>query len=590
MHQTHSHDDNESSYYSESDVSSSSSSTSLNQVQITPTQINTITLSKDNYVTFLTNFNNLTQTLQHVKTKLSVAKPQLLTQCTQTDEPNAYQLRINTLTSQLETVTIENTVLTAEISKLQKQNQKLLSENTSLKQHSNAKIEKLLTNITSLKQSLQALTNKYNDALTQMSKMKLLSPIEQVFSNTKCIDNIIAFLPVEYTLQLCSVNNYFHSHFYYKQKCKYLQHKLKQTLATLSVFTNKDISEVYEIKHSDIQDLIDKYTNKHNIPGNNLRCQVIRSLLFIENIVRKPLRLHHEEKDLKLIFPNQLPFKDDIAVYNIIKNVFNIINPHKHGTSNTTTATTNTNVLSDTIMFPYTYDNFTHCSSLFGNDNNNYINEIDEQIYSFYMAHTSPMYVKFEYENVNQLHSLLDYFLKAQLDKEHYVKFLQCIITEYSSLLYTCYEAINEFKEIEIANIAIDARFKKFKHLAHDLQDEINDLTNYANSSRVVKEMLLKQKNEVEIKYNDSLIQLNQMQNEKESLRRGMEAIDIERMNSEKEFNVFKNKMLSEYKYLQNESKRVFNERDILKQTLIDFKNYFIENVSDEGEIIIKNK
>ena len=156
--------------------------------------------------------------------------------------------------------------------------------------------------------------------------------------------------------------------------------------------------------------------------------------------------------------------------------------------------------------------------------------------------------------------------------------------------MYTCYEAINEFKEIEIANIAIDARFKKFKHLAHDLQDEINDLTNYANSSRVVKEMLLKQKNEVEIKYNDSLIQLNQMQNEKESLRRGMEAIDIERMNSEKEFNVFKNKMLSEYKYLQNESKRVFNERDILKQTLIDFKNYFIENVSDEGEIIIKNK
>ena len=69
-----------------------------------------------------------------------------------------------------------------------------------------------------------------------------------------------------------------------------------------------------------------------------------------------------------------------------------------------------------------------------------------------------------------------------------------------------------------------------------------------------------------------------------------VEAIDIERMNSEKEFNVFKNKMLSEYKYLQNESKRVFNERDILKQTLIDFKNYFIENVSDEGEIIIKNK
>ena len=575
-------EDNESSSYSESDVSSSSS-TSLNQIQITPTQINTITLSKDNYVAFLNNFNNLTRALQQARTKLNINKPQMTAQSTQTDEPNEYQIQINALTSKLDTISIENTVLAAEISKLQKQNQKLLSENTSLKQHSNTKIEKLLTNITSLKQSLQTLNNKYNDAITQMSKMKVISPIEQVFSNTKCIDTIISFLPIEYTLQLCSVNNYFHSHFYYKQKCVYLEHKLKQTLSTLSTFTNKDISELYEIKHSEIQDLIDKYTNKHIIPGTNLRCQVIKSLLFIENIVRKPLRLYHEEKDLKMIFPNQLPFKDDIAVYNIIKNVLNIIKPSKDEVNIT-------NALSNAIAFPYTYDNFTHCSSLSGNDNNNYINEIDEQIYSFYTSHASPMFINFEYQNVNQLHSLLDYFLKAQLDKEHYVKFLQCIINEYSSLLFTCYEAINEFKEIEIANIAIDARFKKFKHLAHDLQDEINDLTNYANSSRVVKEMLLKQKNEVEIKYNDSLIQLNQMQNEKESLRRGMEAIDIERMNCEKEFNVFKNKILSEYKYLQNESKRVFNERDILKQTLIDFKNYFIENVSDEGEIIIKNK
>lgn len=570
--------------YSDSDVSSSSAA-SLNQVLISPTQINTITLSKDNYATFLNNFSKLTQTLQAARTQLSLSKPQTTTQSTQTDVPCQLQIQINALTSKLDTLSIENAVLTAEVSKLQKQNQKLLSENHALKQHSNTKIDKLLSNITSLKQSLQTLNNKYNDAMTQISKMKLLSPSEQVFANTRCIDRIISFLPVECTLQLCSVNNYFHSHFYHKQKCAHLEHKLKQTLSTLAVFTNKDVSELYGVKHSQIQDLIDKYTNKHSIPGSNLRCQIIKSLLFIENIVRKPLRLYHEEKDLKLIFPNQLPFKDDIAVYAILKNVLSIIKPSaKDGQSAC-------GALSKAIAFPYSYDAFSHCSSLSGNANDKYIKEIDEQIYSFYTSgSSSPMYVNFEYQNVNQLHSLLDYFLKAQLDKEHYAKFLQCIISEYSALLFACYETLNEFKEIEIVNLAVDARFKKFKHLAHDLQDEVNDLTNYASSSRAVKEMLLKQKAEVEIKYNDALIQLSQMQNEKESLRRGMEAIDVERMNSEKEFNAFKNKILSEYKHLQNESKRVFSERDILKQTLIDFKNYFVDNVSDEGEIIIKNK
>ena len=120
----------------------------------------------------------------------------------------------------------------------------------------------------------------------------------------------------------------------------------------------------------------------------------------------------------------------------------------------------------------------------------------------------------------------------------------------------------------------------------NEITEEINDLSQFAKSSKEIKEMLLKQKSEVEIKYNDALMQISSLLNEKERYKKTIEDIDKERVNCEKEFEEFKAKLINEFKAMQNESKLIVRERDALKGTLIDFKNFFMKFVNDEGEII----
>ena len=55
------------------------------------------------------------------------------------------------------------------------------------------------------------------------------------------------------------------------------------------------MKKTLEIDNEDMYDLIKKYTQKHVIPGNKLRYILTHSLLFIENIIRKPLREKHDE-------------------------------------------------------------------------------------------------------------------------------------------------------------------------------------------------------------------------------------------------------------------------------------------------------
>ena len=58
--------------------------------------------------------------------------------------------------------------------------------------------------------------------------------------------------------------------------------------------------------------------------------------------------------------------------------------------------------------------------------------------------------------------------------------------------------------------------------------------------------MLIKQKNQIEFKYNDALMEISRLNKEKESYMKNIEDIDKERINAEKEFFEFKNKILNE--------------------------------------------
>ena len=126
----------------------------------------------------------------------------------------------------------------------------------------------------------------------------------------------------------------------------------------------------------------------------------------------------------------------------------------------------------------------------------------------------------------------------------------------------------------------------KMRNQIEELSCEVKDLNKFAKSSKEIKEMLLRQKSEVELKYNDALIQIASMTTEKERMKKNIEDIDRERITAEKEFNELKMKLINEFKQVQNETEGLKRERDVLRNTLIDFKNFFMTNISDNGDII----
>lgn len=126
----------------------------------------------------------------------------------------------------------------------------------------------------------------------------------------------------------------------------------------------------------------------------------------------------------------------------------------------------------------------------------------------------------------------------------------------------------------------------KYRERSAEMEIEIRDMNQFAKSSKEVKEMLLKQKNEVEIKYNNSLMIIAQLNDEKvENDKKIGELNEKMKKNAEK-YELFKTQIIKEYKNIQSDFSLTKKERDLLKSTLIDFKNYFMKFIGDDGELI----
>ncbi len=119
-----------------------------------------------------------------------------------------------------------------------------------------------------------------------------------------------------------------------------------------------------------------------------------------------------------------------------------------------------------------------------------------------------------------------------------------------------------------------------------ELELEMRALNSYTQNYKQMKELLFKQKNEVEMKYNSSLIQIAQLNQEKVNLLSHEESMKKEMEKNKEKYELFKQQIVKEYKGIQNDFSLVKIERDLLKGTLLDFKNYFIKFIGNDGELI----
>ena len=402
--------------------------------------------------------------------------------------------------------------------------------------------------------------NKINEIISsdkeKMKYMRKYSVFDQVFDNEKIINKILNYLPFEYYIILSSLNKRIHFHLYYKMRNNYIENKYKKTEKLIEELTTSNIPIKYQIEDEEIINLLKKYTEPHLIPGNKMRYSLFHSLIFIENLVRKSLQEKFNEKKTK---------KESAKA--ILGDIFKVI---KNESDNEITQIMKNKKIKQELN--------NKIITIFKDDYKE-LPKIDQSILN-YFNNDEYINIKFEFKSAGDIKNLLKYFLKNGLEEKYYNKFWQYLIDEFCELFFNCYESLNSIKELEIVNIAIDSRYKRTNYLMKEMNLMVTELNNYCETSKNLKETLLKQKNDVEIKYNDCLMMNSSLNQQIINYKDIIKQLKEEKIKIKEEVDILKNKMIEDYQKIENNYNEVNNERKALIKVFLDLKNFFINTIS----------
>ena len=407
-----------------------------------------------------------------------------------------------------------------------------------------------------LNKEINSLNEIIHSNKEKMKNMVKYTSFERVFDDEKLLDKILTYLPFEYYLILSSLNKKIHFHLYYKKRCAYIENKYKKCEKLIKELTTSSIPLKYKIEDEEIINLVKKYTEPHLIPGNKMRYSLFHSLLFIENIVRKPLIHQYDikknKKESAKIFFNEIfkvmKFEDNNEITQLMKN--QKINQE----------------LNNKILTIFKDDNIE-------------LEKIDKEIIE-YFKNDKYINIKFEFKSAQEIKTLLTYFMKHGLEQEYYNKFFRYLIDEFCDLFFNCYESLNSIKELEIVNIAIDSRYKQTNYLMKEMNLMVTELNNYCETSKNLKETLLKQKNDVEIKYNDCLMLNSSLNQEIINYKNIIKDLNEDKIKIKADVDILKNKMIEDYKKIEKSYNEVNKERKAFINVFIELKNFFINTIS----------
>ena len=363
-------------------------------------------------------------------------------------------------------------------------------------------------------------------------------------------------MPFEYYLTLASLNKKIHFHLYYKKRCAYIENKYKKSEKIIKELITSNIPLKYQIEEEEIINLIKKYTEPHLIPGNKMRYSLFHSLLFIENLVRKPLQEKFDpkknKKDSTKLFFNE--------IFKVMKNEDN-------------------NEITQIMKNQKVKQELNNKIITIFKDDYIELDKLDKNILNFF-NNDKYINIKFEFKSPKDIKTLFTYFIKNGLDQENYNKFVHYLIDEYSELFFNCYDSLDSIKELEIVNIAIDSRYKRTNYLMKEMNLMVTELNNYVETSKNLKETLLKQKNDVEIKYNDCLMMNSSLNQQIVNNKNLIQQLKEEKTKIKNEVDEFKNKMKGDYQNIEKKYNDINQERKALLQVFIDLKNFFINTIS----------
>ena len=187
--------------------------------------------------------------------------------------------------------------------------------------------------------------------------------------------------------------------------------------------------------------------------------------------------------------------------------------------------------------------------------------------------------IKFEYHSAEEIKNLIRHFLKVGLSEHYYTQFKSYLIDEFSELLYNSHKSLECIKELEICNKIQGIRFNKNIYLIKQMTNEINNLKKLKETNKIENNKLLQQRNELEIKYNDSLLMISSLNKKLFEANKNVETLTEEKRKSEEELQIFKNKIMNDYKIIENKYNKVNDERNSFIKIFLEMKIFFINEL-----------
>jgi len=430
----------------------------------------------------------------------------------------------------------------------------------------------VVNDLTSKIGTLEKELNKLKEINTKLISRQNLNKtsFELIYTNEKILKKILSYLETQEKFNFSKTNIFLYKNIFFKAVSENLLKKVKHKNYIIEKLSGEDLLEKFDVKEQEISQLFNEYILNQKISGINIRNEIVKSLIFLENYVNIPLANHklsissgNKNNENMFNLPQE---KQDNKKPKFLSKFFSALKSEikeEIGIGN-----------KPEIILKNNYISFTP---------NEYMNIFDTDRHVLQTSKTDKsLNVKFIYESPDKIKQLLNDFFISQLPQQSYQKFITKICETFSELLFASFLALNDIKNLEIIEYALYIRYMKNKIKIEDLQSVIDDLNHFAESSRQIKEMMTKAKNELEFKYTNSVMTISQLNNNVNKKEEEIIKLKSEIKEKDEKYDKFKNDIIKEYKVIKDEFTFTKKERDIIKGILLEFKEYFIKVVTGE--------
>ena len=389
-----------------------------------------------------------------------------------------------------------------------------------------------------------------------------------IYTNEKLLTKILSYLETQEKFDFSKSNSFLYKNIFFKAVSENLLKIVKKKNYILEKLSGEDLYTKFDVKESEILDLFREYIINQKVCGVDMRNEIVKSLIFLENYVSIPMtnfKLSSGKKNKENMFdlPEEKQEQKKPKFFSKFLSALKSEIKEEIGIAPKQENLPKNNYISFT---PKEYVN---------------IFESDRHVLQTYKTDKS-LNVKFIYENSDKIKKLLNDFFVSQLPQTSYQKFVTKICETFSELLFSSFLALNDIKNLEIIMYALYCRYMKYKTKIEDLEGVIEDLNHFVETSRQIKDMMTKAKNELEFKYTNSVMTISQLNNSINKKDEEIRKITGEMKEKEEKYDKFKNEIIKEYKVIKDEFYFTKNERDTIKSVLLELKEYFIKVVTGD--------